>query len=303
LRFLSPFERELADTARLWWKVFLQTVSKRDDLMESNPIYEQVRAPRGLMLAALGAALLAVPTGLEGAGAQGLTTLVVAAPPTQDTAPLLYAMKEGLFEKAGLSVQLQQLQNGAAISAAMIGGSVEVGLSSVPGLIVAHSRGVPFQIIFPTVVYSSADPYAMMFVRKDSTIRTARDLSGKTLASPALKDLDWTANMAWIDRNGGDPKSVSSVELPTSALLPALLDGRIDAYTIGQPWVAVALGRRRPRLGESAGPRSLVRRDRAALFAERLVLDLRYHRTQTGCDRDLRTRHVGGDGLHPSTCA
>lgn len=198
-----------------------------------------MKASRRVALS-LAAGLLAAAGTARRAGAQ-TANLVVAAPPTQDTAPILYALKTGAFEQAGLTVALQQMQNGAAISAAMIGGSVDVGLSNVPGLIVAHARGVAFEIIFPTVVYSSADPYALMFVRKDSAIRSARDLNGKVVASPALKDLDWIANMAWIDRNGGDSKSVRAIELPTSALLPALVDGRIDAYTIGQPWAAVAL--------------------------------------------------------------
>lgn len=179
-------------------------------------------------------------------------TLVVSAPATTDTGPLLYAMQSGLFTKAGLNVNFVQLANGAAISAAIIGGSVQVGLASLPALIAAHTRGVPFQMLTPAAVYTSSDPYGMMFVRKDAPIRSAADLKGKVLASPALKDLDWVANSSWIDRNGGDSRSSQSVELPNPALLPALLDGRVDAYTIGQPWATVAMDSGKVRvLGKS----------------------------------------------------
>jgi ABC-type nitrate/sulfonate/bicarbonate transport system substrate-binding protein len=79
-----------------------------------------------------------------------------------------------------------------------------------------------------------------MFVRKDSPFKTGADLNGKTLGSPALKDLDWIANAEWMDKTGGDFKSAKTLELPNPALLPGLLDGRLDAYTVGQPWATVA---------------------------------------------------------------
>jgi NitT/TauT family transport system substrate-binding protein len=97
------------------------------------------------------------------------------------------------------------------------------------------------QLIAPGGVYAPEDPYAYMFVRKDSPYRSARDLNGRTLGSPALKDLDWIANAAWMDKNGGDFKSVKAVEFPAPALTAACLEGRLDAYTIGEPFATAAL--------------------------------------------------------------
>ncbi|HXF34824.1 MAG TPA: ABC transporter substrate-binding protein [Candidatus Acidoferrales bacterium] len=171
------------------------------------------------------------------ATAQTTATIRVAAPPSEDVAPILYAMKNDLFTKAGLNVQLTQMVSGAAISAAVAGGAEDVGFSSLQGLISGHSRGLSFQLIAPGGVYSSKDPYAYMVVRSDSPIKSAKDLAGKTIGSPALKDLDWIASYAWIEKNGGDPKSAKFIELPNPTLGPALLDSRIDAFTVGEPWI------------------------------------------------------------------
>ena len=91
-----------------------------------------------------------------------------------------------------------------------------------------------------------------MLVRKDDPIHSAKDLAGKTIGSPALKDLDWVASTAWINQNGGNSKNSKFVELPNPALLPALLDGRIDAFSLGMPWVQQALDSGKVRiLGKS----------------------------------------------------
>jgi NitT/TauT family transport system substrate-binding protein len=183
---------------------------------------------------------LLVP-GAVHAQAQGTATITLALPPSMDVAPAIYADHAGLFAKAGLSVHLTQMNSGAAISAAVAGGSVTIGLSSLQALISGHARGVPFELISPGGIYNAEDPYAYLLVRKDSPIRSARDLNGKTMAAPALKDLDSVSSMAWIDQNGGDSKSVHFIELPNPALTPALLDGRIDGFSVGEPWDLIAL--------------------------------------------------------------
>ncbi len=187
---------------------------------------------------ALAAAAAVLPARL---GAQQLTTIRVGVPQTQDVVQVLYAQKGGLFAKAGLNVEIVPLVNGAAISAAVAGGSLEIGESSLGGLISGHVRGIPFQLIAPAGIYSSDDPYAAFIVRKDAPYTSGRDLEGKTLASPALRDLDWLANASWIEQNGGKFSAVKSVELPNPSLLPALLEGRIDGYTVGEPWMTRSL--------------------------------------------------------------
>jgi NitT/TauT family transport system substrate-binding protein len=207
----------------------------------------------------IASALALVP---RDARSQQLTTIRVGVPQSQDVVQILYGVKAGLFARAGLNVEIVPLVNGAAISAAVAGGSLQMGMSSLQGLISGHVRGVGFQLIAPAGLYSPDEPYAYMFVRKDAPINAARDLNGKTLASPALKDLDWIANASWMEQNGGDFKSTKAVEMPNPSLLPSLLEGRIDAYTVGQPWATIALDSGKVRIlsksFESIAPRFLM---------------------------------------------
>lgn len=165
----------------------------------------------------------------------------IALPLSMDVTPALYADKAGLFKKAGLDVQITKLNSGAAIAAAVAGGSQQIGFSSLPALISGHVRGVSFQLIAPGGIYDDADPYAAFLVRKDANIKSGKDLNGKTLGSTSLKDLNWVAASAWIDQHGGDAKTVRFIELPNPALTPALSEGRIDGFSVGEPWNLFAL--------------------------------------------------------------
>jgi NitT/TauT family transport system substrate-binding protein len=175
------------------------------------------------------------------AAAQTTIHMIVGTAPIDAAMGPVYAQRAGIFKKYGLDVDIQLLSSGAALSAAVIGGTLNVAGNNMLGLAAAHVKGVPFQVIAPGTVYLSEKPAEMLLVRKDATIRTAADLNGKTIASPALGDLLSTATMAWIDQNGGDSKTVKHVELSPPATPAALEAGRIDAAAIAEPRLSDAL--------------------------------------------------------------
>lgn len=152
-----------------------------------------------------------------------------------DATPTLYAIKAGLFKKYGIDAQLVHMPSGAAGLAALAGGAIDVGGTSLLPFLSARSKGIPLTIVAPLAEYSPDSVYAVILVKKDSPYKTGRDLNGKTIASPALRDLNWVASMAWIDQNGGDSSTVKSIEMPSSVIPAALEDGRIDAATVTTP--------------------------------------------------------------------
>jgi NitT/TauT family transport system substrate-binding protein len=173
--------------------------------------------------------------------AQGLTKLRVSGSPDHDIIGALWAVQSGIFEKLGLDVDVRVANSGAVVTAAVIGGSLDIGKSSVLGLIVAHTKNVPIVLEAPGSLYTSDAPSAALVVAKDSPIQTARDLNGATLAVPALGDLFTIVNSAWIDKNGGDLRTVKFVEFPGPASAEAIAAGRVAAATLAQPILNDAL--------------------------------------------------------------
>jgi NitT/TauT family transport system substrate-binding protein len=209
--------------------------------------------------AALGAAYTLRPAT---ARAQALVPLRLATAPEEDVVAALYAQQSGIFRRLGLELTMTAAVSGSAVAAAVIGGSIDVGKSSLAGLITAHTKGVPFTLIAPAAEYDGAAPMTGTVVRFDSPIRTARELNGKTVSVQSLKGQMQIATMDWIDRNGGDSSTVQFIELPASSVAQALDGRRIDAATFANPELGDALASKKARVlgwsGSSIGTHYLI---------------------------------------------
>jgi NitT/TauT family transport system substrate-binding protein len=175
------------------------------------------------------------------ASAQSAGTLHLASLTNDTASAVLYALKTGMFSRAGIDADFLPMNSGAAASAAVAGGSAQIGQSSLVTLIEAHARGGPFVLVAAGSVITSDVPYAAALVRKDSPIQTGRDMNGKTFGVAALKDLNQLAAMAWIDQTGGDSSTVRFIEMPAVAMVTAIEEGRVDAGQVGTPALAIAL--------------------------------------------------------------
>ena len=142
------------------------------------------------------------------------TPLRLATIPIDSGAQPYYADQNGTFRKYGLDASIQSISNGAAIIAAVMGDAVDIGNANVVSLAVAHKRGLALTIIAPAGMYSPASQTSALLVLRDSPIKTAADCNGKTFGVSSLNSITQYSTEAWLDRNGGDAKSVRFIEMP-----------------------------------------------------------------------------------------
>ena len=81
-----------------------------------------------------------------------------------DAAPILYAQASGMFTKAGIDLDLGRLPTGAAVTAAVAGGSLDIGKSTFFAVVAAFAHGVPISVIAPGVIYDSRSPNGALMV-------------------------------------------------------------------------------------------------------------------------------------------
>jgi NitT/TauT family transport system substrate-binding protein len=153
-----------------------------------------------------------------------------------------YAQDAGFFAKAGLDVEVVGMTTGAQISAAVAGGAIDIGMTNTVQLVNAITHGAPFVIVAAGSIYSNAIPSSALAVAKDSPLRTARDLEGKTCAVTALKDLTQIGPAFWMQHNGADPSKTRFIEIPFAEVAAALDRGTIDAGMLAEPWLSAANG-------------------------------------------------------------
>ena len=167
-------------------------------------------------------------------GAQpALVTVRVGHPVTETATPLLYAMRAGLFERAGIKIELTKMTSGAAAAAALAGGALDVGGTSLLSLILGHARGVPFTIFAAAGNLELPTTQAGLLVQSTSNLREPKDFAGKTVTAAAVNDINSLAMEAWMEQGGADPKSVKFIEITHSAAPAELEQGRVDGITLG----------------------------------------------------------------------
>lgn len=184
-------------------------------------------------LAAAGALAAGIGAGGSPALAQALQTLRIALIPGDISGEADYAKDLGFFKKAGFEVEFTPITGGAAISAAVASGAVDIGFSNVVSLAIAHARGVPFALLAPANLHDPTQVTAgILTVLKNGPIKSAKDLNGKVVAVNSLNNISSVSVQAWVDKNGGDWKTLKFVELPFPQMPDAVRSGRVDAASI-----------------------------------------------------------------------
>jgi NitT/TauT family transport system substrate-binding protein len=207
---------------------------------------------RTLILAAALAGTLALFASHQGAGAQALPVVHVGTTGKETDAQAYYAADLGFFQRAGLDVDVQVLQNGAAIASAIAGGALQVGNTNVLTLAKADEQGLPFSIIALSAVYSEASPATVFAVAPNGGVASAKDLAGKVIAGVSLGGLDQLSMEAWIDEHGGNASAEKYIEMTPAQVVPALERGTIGAGNLSEPELSAQRGRYRV-LGYSYG--------------------------------------------------
>ena len=169
------------------------------------------------------------------------TGLQMGTMPTDGSAQPFYGLDHNFFKDAGFDVKLTILNNTASLASAVASGALEIGFGSVIPLAQAHLRGLNFQVIAPATIYNGTTPVNVIMVGKNSAVKTAADLNGQTVAVNGLRDLTQYEMQAFIDRNGGDVKSVKLIETPFSEMAVALDSGRVAAGILAEPFWTAAL--------------------------------------------------------------
>jgi NitT/TauT family transport system substrate-binding protein len=195
------------------------------------------RPTRGAFLAsAAGAAACAAAP--FAARAADLVTVRAGMVPADVTATIEYATDLGYLKSAGIDSQVQIMQAGPVIVPAVVGGSLDIGTANTGSLAGAVERGLPLKIFAPCSVVSPATMTDVIMVRKDSPIRSGADMNGKTVAIVAMKTVQDAAFRAWVDKTGGDSKSIKMIEIPFPEMIGALDTSRVDVALPSEPFTS-----------------------------------------------------------------
>jgi NitT/TauT family transport system substrate-binding protein len=174
----------------------------------------------------------------------GTTQVKVGVIPIVDVAPLYLGQKKGFFTKHGIDLKMETAQGGAAIVPGVVSDQFQFGFSNVTSLMIAQTKGVPIKSVVNGVATNGkvgADVTGVA-VKKDSSIKSAKDLVGKKVAVNTLQNIGDTTVRESVRKAGGDPSKVKFVEMPFDQMPAALDGGQVDAAWMGEPALTIAKG-------------------------------------------------------------
>jgi NitT/TauT family transport system substrate-binding protein len=170
-----------------------------------------------------------------------------------DNAAMFMAMEKGFFKAEGLEIETVPMAGGAVIVQGVTSGDLQFGWTNVISLYQAVVEGFDFKLIAggATNVRGTNETNAIE-VLKDSPLKSAKDLEGKTVAVNTLNNIVHLMAMAWVDKNGGTSSKIKFVEIPFPQMEPALVAGKVDAISVQEPFAAAAA--RKPEVRVLSNP-------------------------------------------------
>jgi NitT/TauT family transport system substrate-binding protein len=192
--------------------------------------------------------------------AADLTEIRIATALAETAGAAFYAKDLGFFTQAGLDADLQFGRSGAAEIEALVANAADFGSSAVSSIAQARSRGLPVIIVAAGGLMTGKVDGALVTLN-DSPIQKAADLNGKTVAVIGLQSFQQYSTQYWIDKNGGDSRTVKFIEVGFSDINQAVESHRVDAASLFEPSITLALGTGKFKLlantAAAVGPRWL----------------------------------------------
>lgn len=189
--------------------------------------------PANLSILALALALA------PAAHAQSATTVRLGFFPNLTHAPALIGLEKGTFQQALGSVKLdaKSFVSGTTLSEAFAAGQIDIAYIGPGPAINAAGRGMPIQFLA-----GASEGGAVLVARKDSAIKTYKDLAGKIVAVPSLGNTQDISLRHLLKDNGlkakADGGDVNIIPIPPADTIAAFAGKRADATLVPEPWGA-----------------------------------------------------------------
>ena len=165
----------------------------------------------------------------------GDNTVKIGYLPSDHDAALFVADKQGLYAEKNITTELVQFNNGGDLMTAMASGQVDIGYVGIAPVLSSVSKGVPVKVISSAQTEGSG-----IVVTKDSGIKSAADLKGKSIATPGEASIQHVLLSYYLKKNGLSTNDLNISAMKVPSMNDALKTKQIDGIITFQPYVSIA---------------------------------------------------------------
>ncbi|WP_214413447.1 ABC transporter substrate-binding protein [Sphaerisporangium fuscum] len=178
----------------------------------------------------------------SGTGGLEKTTINVATLPIADVAGLFIAEQKGFFKQEGLTIKTEMVQSTGFALPKLQSGATDVALGSYFTILSAvGNSGQQYRYVADG--YQAKNEVFDIVVKKDSPIKSVKDLKGKKVAIPAPNSIGEMAVSNALRTAGLNPVPNTDVQMVPMAFpqVPAAIqNGTIDAGWLTEPFLTGA---------------------------------------------------------------
>ena len=163
--------------------------------------------------------------------------------PIVDVASVHVALKKGYFNDEGLDVEVKYFQGGALAIPGLISGDVDITFGNWVSFINAEVKEAAKGVGGLKLVndgYQAKPEMFLILAKSDSSIKSPKDLEGKTIAINTFKNIAELTARATLEANDVDPAKVTFKELPFPEMEAAVQNGQVDAAFMVEPFISKA---------------------------------------------------------------
>jgi NitT/TauT family transport system substrate-binding protein len=199
---------------------------------------------------------LAVFGGTAASAPRATTEIRLLTLPISNALPLDLGVKKGFFSQQGITFKKTTLQSGNDVVLAMANNNGDIGYAGFVPFMIGSTSGIQLTLLAASEVEgtSAADNWQNILVKGSSSIRTARDLAGKTIAVNALKGVGEIMIKAALEKRGVRLSTIKLTAIPFPQMRSALNNGQVDAIWTPEPFLSQALNIDGARIVMAPGP-------------------------------------------------
>jgi NitT/TauT family transport system substrate-binding protein len=153
-----------------------------------------------------------------------------------DFVPIDVMQQNGLSAKYCLNVQRKIIASPPAILQAVVAGDSNIGYNNVGAIANALAQGIDIKILY--ALEMAKDNNNGIFVPTNSSIRTLKDLEGKTIGLLGLNGNAHAGIIQRLGRAGVDVKKVKFTVFPFPQMVDGIVSGQIDAGQLAEPFLS-----------------------------------------------------------------
>lgn len=150
--------------------------------------------------------------------------------------PLL-ANDLGLFKKRGLTVETQIAPQPPALLPAVVGGSIQYGVSTGIQVSIVNEAGLDVVIVAGAGVMTRDDVNTAVVMRPDTDLKTPESFIGKKIVVPGVNGSYHMLFVRYLKLGGVDPKQVTFLEGGFAQMPDMLRAKQVDAVLAAEPFL------------------------------------------------------------------